>query len=228
MRDSTKAPEGRSTHGFEEDSLVFRIEWSFNSYTTVPILGFAERLASDGFDVDEHFRLRTPYALQLQQSFASHVFRVGSPVTPPVRIKLRARVVQIHRPRVPGSPVKSRTFYSFDDDELSASYFQDSIGLRITPAIADRLRAALEDLRSDMQGHVESLESVERDNLESKLEAVNRVLSNDQKWLDLLQYRDLLADGKREKLVSLVYLAVGDYQTPAYPAVVLHVEHHRS
>ena len=210
--------------GIELDSDIFRIDWMFHRYETVLIRNLKTHLTANGFRTDRYERLTPLYALQLQQEFAKHIFRVGSPAIPPVTLRLKASVVQWFPP--PDSPsYQNETFYSFGDNELSAYYFKGSLRFRITPRIASYLRDALRDLLQLLNDHLVRLTGQAQTNFEHKVRAIERLIENHQKWTDLLGDQTLNEEGGRKELCSSVCLALGTYEPLNHPAVILHVEH---
>ena len=95
LRTPATRADAPATEGVEHEVDVFRIDWLFHRYKTVPIRDLKEHLISNGFRVENYERLTPLYALQLQQEFANKVFRVGVPATPPVTLRLKASVVQL-------------------------------------------------------------------------------------------------------------------------------------
>lgn len=228
MKRSTAEQDADSTHGFEHESEIFRIDWSFKDYETVPIDSLIEYLRDQGFDTCSHSRLRTHYALQLQQRFANRLFRVGAPVTPPINVMLTGSVVQVRPDGTGDASFTPISCYTFDDHEISASYFDRKLHVRITLAMAGQLYSALESLHADLSEHLESLDGTERVNFQKKLDAMHTLLNKDEKWLSVLGDRHLIDDGSKEKLFGSVFLAVGSYKPPNLPAVVLHLQHRNS
>ena len=228
MNRSTARQDTDSTHGFEHESEIFRIDWSFKDYATVPIGSLIEYLRDQGFDTCSHSRLRTHYALQLQQRFANRLFRVGAPVTPPINVMLTGSVVQVRPDGTGDASFTPISCYTFDDHEISASYFDRKLHVRITLAMAGQLYSALESLHADLSEHLESLDGQERVNFQRKLEAMDALLKNDEKWLKVLGDRHLIDDGTMEPLLGSVSMAVGNYDPPNWPAVVLHLQHRNS
>ena len=173
MRSGASAdPEG-STQGLEHNSELFRVNWSFGEYETVPLEKLAAHLEELGFDIQRYLRLRPLYALQLQRAFAAYVFRIGSPVPPPVSLKLEGEIVRF-RP-IGDRGATEELYHQFLDDDLSASYFRGRLRIRITPVMAGRLYSAVEVLRVEMNGHLASLEGGEQENFRRKIEAIDRL-----------------------------------------------------
>ena len=224
LRTPATRADAPATEGVEHEVDVFRIDWLFHRYKTVPIRDLTEHLTSNGFRVESYERLTPLYALQLQQEFANKVFRVGSPATPPVTLRLKASVVQ-WSPVPQSSAYQDDVFCSFTDDEVSAYYFDRSLRLRITPHIAGRLRDALRDLLPTLCEHLDGLADQAHTNFEHKVRAIERLLDDHQKWAGLLGDQTLRGEGSRQRLCTSVYLSVGTCEAFNQPAVVLHIEH---
>lgn len=224
LRTSAPHPDTPVTEGVEHDLDVLRIDWLFHRYETVSIRDLEEYLTSNGYRVDRYERLTPLYALQLQRAFANRVFRIGSPATPPVTLRLNASVVQ-WSPVPQNSVYQNDIFCSFTDDQISAYYFDRSLRFRITPHIAGCLRDALSDLLPTLRHHLDGLADKAHTNFEHKLRAIERLLDDHQKWADLLGDRLLGGEGSRQSLCKSVYLSVGTYEALNQPAVVLHIEH---
>ena len=228
MNRSTPNQSTDSTHGFEHESEIFRIDWSFKDYETVRIGSLKKYLCDQGFDTYSHNRLRTHYALQLQQRFANRLFRVGAPVSPPIHMMLNGSVVQVSPVGTPDDSFTRINCHDFDDHEISASYFDGKLHVRITLAIAEQLYSALESLRGDLSEHLGTLDQRERTTLQNKLDSMDALLKSDEKWLNVLGYSHLIDDGRIKPLLGSIFMAVGDYDPPGRPAVVLHLQHRTS
>ena len=226
LRSLTNDADTTATEGVEHDFDVLRIDWLFHRYKTVPIRDLKTHLTSNGFHVDRYERLTPLYALQLQQEFANKVFRIGSPATPPVTLRLKASVVQWSpSPALENSGYQDEIFCSFTDDEVSAYHFDGSLRFKITPHIAGCLRDALRELLPTLRDHLGGLAEQAHTDFEHKVRAIERLLEDHQKWAELLGDLPLGSEGSRKPLCSTVHLAVGTYDAFNQPAVVLHIEH---
>jgi hypothetical protein len=71
------------TELFEHDDKVYRILWDTKRVTAQPFGEFGNWLRANTYSA-ARYRLRLPFALQVQQLFASDLTRVGMPVAPPL------------------------------------------------------------------------------------------------------------------------------------------------
>ena len=181
-----------TTYGFEHESVVYRVDWDFEKHRSVEIQSLRDYLESERFDISGRDRLRPLYALQLQQKLSNHLFRVGSPVAPPSRIRVRAIIVQyILDDATRETPIVEQV-YEFDPKDLYATYSGKAISIRITPAIAGELRRAVENLHEECAELLESGDSNIGDpHFERKVNAIMNHLDNDDKWASILGDKQL-------------------------------------
>ena len=71
-----------STELYQQDGVNYRIEWDTKNVRTISLSQFRKWTKSKGYE--RVARLRLPFALEIQRTFASDLTRVGSPVTPPI------------------------------------------------------------------------------------------------------------------------------------------------
>ena len=214
-----------ATFGMEHESEVYRLEWNFEKYFAVEIRALRAHLESEGFDVSDRDRLRPLYALQLQQQFGSHLFRVGSPVPPPGRIPVKATIVRHISGRAAHEDPVLETIYEFASDDVYATYSGKVILIRITPTVAGELRKAVEGL------YAESVRLLETDgpavgaqNLRHKVQAIENHLENDDKWISILGDRQLPKRGKSDSLVNgLLLVSDSALPVPNEPTVLFKV-----
>jgi hypothetical protein len=92
----TKKLDSRHKHSpitkyFEYDEKQFRIIWDTKSVTSCKYSDFFGWISKDlGYKRD--FRLRLPYALEIQRAFAADFLRVGLPVIPPIDVPVKATI----------------------------------------------------------------------------------------------------------------------------------------
>ena len=204
---------------------VYRIDWEFQTYRTVALGDLEGYLRKGGFDLSDRDRLRPLYALKLQQEFSSHVFRVGPPIMPPVRIKLRGEIFCT----VGGKS----SIEVLEPEDISMSLFQDKFKMRLTLYIVGRLRQALEGLLAQMTERLRELQEAGRDDealmrevsaLRPKIDAMHRRLDEDERWLDLHGDLDLPEPGNPKKLMQGLYVVYGtEWAEPSEPAILLQV-----
>ena len=215
-----------TTEGMEHDSEVYRIDWQFDTYRTVELGKFEAYMHDEGFDISSRDRLRSLYALKLQQEFGNHILRVGPPVIPPVQMAMSGEIVQ----SMGGERVVCSTL---DAHGVFASFFKGKLSIRITPAIAGQLRSAVENLHGAMKDRLTSLATDQRKNgavkkelsaLVPKVKAIAGHLRIDKSWIELLGDESLPKVGSIRKLLPGLYLARGhEWTDPGGPAVVFQV-----
>ena len=212
-----------TTEGVEHESELYRVEWDFKRYYSVEIRCLQRHLSAEGFETSDRDRLRPLYSLKLQQQFASYLFSVGSPVPPPSRISVNARIVQYIPNQVTAGNPTSETVYKFGRDDIYATYSGDRISIRITPNIADELRKAVERLYRESAELVESNNQAS-DNLKRQIAAIKNHLDNDDKWVSILDDQLLPKAGKSERLANgLLFVSDDDFPVPSTPTVVFYV-----
>ena len=226
IRAAEQNVDANATEGMEHDSEVYRIDWKFDTYRTVKLGELKAYLCDEGFDISGRDRLRSLYALKLQQEFGNHVLRVGPPVMPPVQMKMSGEIVQ----SMDGERVPVNTL---DDDGVFASFFKGKLSIRITPAIAGQLRSAVEKLHAAMRERLTILKTADRSNkaspnelrtLNLKVAAIARHLEIDRSWIELLGDKDLPKIGSIRRLLPNLYLARGhEWTDPTESAVVFQV-----
>ncbi len=67
---------------FELDGRLFRVEWEYEHFVTKKLNEIMKLIDTEGYTLDT--RLRLPYALEIQQIFATNLTRVGLPIPPPL------------------------------------------------------------------------------------------------------------------------------------------------
>ncbi len=218
----------RSLTGVQRGSEILCIHWKFHSYRSVAFGKLPRFLRSQGYDISNRDRLRPLYALQLQQEFARKVTRIGRPVSPPIRVQLRAQII-LSTPR--------RSAPSIDDLDgecLVGSFYEGTCRLHLTTKVVQNMRDSLSELLSDMEFQLRYLTSVsaaskdQRDHrdLTAKKDALVRYLQDDEKWIALLQGRDLPDRDKSTKVGQSLYVTCGHKWTrPTEPYVALQVAH---
>jgi hypothetical protein len=223
VRKSLEEFDETATHGMEHGSEVYRIEWEFRSYRTVPLGELQGYLREQGYQLSNRDRLRPLYALKLQQEFGNHILRVGPPIMPPVHMEMVGEILQC-------MDEQTTLFGLIGKEELYASWFKGNLNVRITPSIAGRLRTAVEGLLAAMKERLAALKAAEQDeaakkalrSLEPKVTAIIEHLANDEKWINLLGDQELTASLKR-KLHGLFFVRGQGWTPPLDPAVVFQI-----
>lgn len=106
--DDMKLPR---TEIFAHEKKLFRVIWRDDRVFTIPYKDLFERMKESGHE--RRYRLRLPYALLVQQSFASRLTRIGLPVAPPicVAVDVHAHCADDHgNARLLCPPVKGGAF----------------------------------------------------------------------------------------------------------------------
>ena len=209
-----------STEGMVDGSEVYRIDWRFNSFKTVPLGELLIFLSDQDFDVTKRDRLRPIYSLKLQHELGNHLMRVGPPIMPPIGRHAKSRI----RYRV-GDEVKN---VELESDEVVISRFKKTSTVRLTPSLVAKLKAAcheaLDDFASTVAAMPESTpEAVKaRKPMVARLDGLKGQVGGPDYWSGMLGDQRLPTDGECTKLKGNVHLAAGvGWAFPAPPAVVL-------
>ena len=220
-----QGPAHATTYGMQHGSEVNRVEWNFTKFYSVEIQSLHARLKCEGFDTSDRERLRPLYALQLQQQFASYLFRVGAPVPPPGRIPVKATIARHISGRAAGKNLVPETILEFDSNDIYATYSGRVISIRITLAIAGQLRNAVEHLYAESVEFLESDDQAAGDqNLQRKVEAIKNHLDNDDKWVSILGDRQLPKRGRSDSLANgLLLVSDVELRVPNEPTVMFNV-----
>ncbi|MGA1840967.1 MAG: hypothetical protein ACMUIU_10110 [bacterium] len=78
-----------------DDGSCFRIIWAIKKWLTKPYGEIEKWLSDEGYE--RVSRLKLPYALQIQQLFASDLTRVGLPVSPPISQPARIQLCTVSK-----------------------------------------------------------------------------------------------------------------------------------
>lgn len=225
VRESPSKPAESATHGMEHGSEVYRIDWKFGSYRTVPLGELQGYLRDEGYQLANRDRLRPLYGLKLQQEFGNHVLRVGPPIMPPVHMGMSGEIFRC----IAG---QTTSIGRIEKEELFASWFKGDLTVRITPTIAARLRGAVEELLVEMQGRLSTLQAANQDenvkkavkSLDFKVTALTDVLAKDDQWIKLLGDQELPAIGSvKKKFNGLFFVRGPGWTPPSDPAVVFEI-----
>ena len=222
--DDAKADsDAPATEGVRHGSEVYRIDWEFKSYRTVPLGELEDYLAKKEVDVSERDRLRPLYALKLQNDFGRQLLRPGHPVMPPFRKGVRGIIAR--------SGPEAELVDDLGDLFLSSALEGSKRTVRFTPALAGRLKAALGVLHGDLvaslpnegdgdQGEENGIPGF----LRQKVEAIGRVLDSEDNWVGLLGEVEVPGLNSVKKMMHGVYIAQGaEWEAPREPAVVFQV-----
>jgi len=209
-----------STEGMLQGSEVYRIDWRFNSFRTVPLGGLAKFLEDEGFDLANRDRLRPIYSIKLQHELGSHLTRVGPPVMPPIAKHVRGKI-RYHS-------VNGVSDIALLASELVVSHFKKKSTIMLTPALISKLKLAcgehLEHLKEQLAAMPEGTaeEQKARKPLASKVEGLTAQLAGSDTWIRLFGDKLLPAEGKCDKVGGCIYVAHGTgWVHPGPPAVVL-------
>lgn len=225
VRENPKKPGEADTHGMEHGSEVYRIEWDFGSYRTVPLGGLRKHLQEGGYNLSNRERLRPLYGLKLQQEFGNHVLRIGPPIMPPVHMPMRGEIFQ-------WIDESTTSFGSLGKDELFASWFKGQLTVRITPSVAGLLRTSVEELLAALKRRLTDLKAAQPDDtvkkaikaLEPKVDAIENNLKEDEKWVALMGDHELSPSLKKVSGIhGLMFVRGEGWQPPSVPAIVLQI-----
>ena len=214
-----------TTEGLGAGSDIYRIDWNFKSYRTVPLGRLKGFLGERGVDLSGRDRLRPLYALKLQQEFGAQLLRAGGPVMPPFRKGVDGNLVR--------SIVESEIVDDLEDVHLSLAFVGKTRTIRITPGIAGRLQVALAELCGVLEEELSALRDGDRGDgdsgreetlLQYKVDAMRRALRDEEKWIGLLGDAELPNLDEKRKLMQGLYLAMGcGWSAPSEPAIVFRV-----
>lgn len=209
-----------STEGMVKGSEVYRIDWRFNTFRTVPLGELAKFLADNGFDLANRDRLRPIYSLKLQHELGSHLTRVGPPIMPPIAKHVCSKIRYRSRTGVADEALPA--------NEIVVSHFKKKSTVMLTPALIAKLKRAcgehLEFLREELAAMPDATEQERKKRAPqvAKVDGLQAQIAGSQTWVRLVGDKSLPADGKIEKLGGSVYVAQGSgWVHPSSPAVVL-------
>ena len=80
--DEPPDPNAEKTEFFVFEETHYRIIWNLKNVISIPLGRFERFMSIKG--CERKYRLRLPYALDIQQRFTSNISRVGLPVSPPL------------------------------------------------------------------------------------------------------------------------------------------------
>lgn len=209
-----------STEGMVQGTEVYRIDWRFNTFRTVPLGELTQFLQDGGFELGNRDRLRPIYSIKLQHELGSHLTRVGPPVMPPISKHARAKI----RYR----SVDGISENALDASEVVVSHFKKKSTVMLTPALISKLKLAcrghLELLRTQLEAmpDVTAEDQKARKPLAAKVQALATQIDGSDTWIKLFGDKPLPAEGKCDRVGGCVYIAHGaGWVHPGPPAVVL-------
>ena len=186
-------PSSACTELLRRGDQIFQIVWDFKRYRTVALNKVRPTLEEDDFDIEDRVRLRPLYALQLQQEFAAHTFRVGVPKAPPV---LRAIDVDIWY-KSKGTVVPADGGKAADRDQVTEPFMvkqsteagaaaytlKGKQHLVPTMALVDMIRDALRDVVSRLEREAAEEGVPERKaQMGTEAKSIQRILDDEEKW----------------------------------------------
>lgn len=209
-----------STEGMVHGAEVYRIDWRFNSFQTVPLDELSKFLIDQGFDISKRDRLRPIYSLKLQHELGSHLMRVGPPVMPPIAKHAKGKIHYRQGTEVAITHIAA--------SELVVSHFKKKATVRLTPALVAKLKLAAGDVLDSVQEKLDAMpsegekEQKLKRNETSKVEALARQINDAAVWIKLLGDHPVPYVGECVSIGGPVYLAAaGNWTLPARPGVVL-------
>ena len=151
------------TAGLVDGDEVYQINWEFAAYQSVTLDKLKDHLEANGYDITMRDRLRAPFSFELQQSFGSRLFRVGTPAMPPIKREVRARAFLVDR----GKIVEERTL---EAPSVFLTWYKEKSHVRLTISHVDELRSLcvsrLERLELERDTLAESLAELDGKQLE--------------------------------------------------------------
>lgn len=217
------AAANSTTEGMVEGSEVYRIDWRFDTFRTVPLIDLATYLQEQGFDISRRDRLRPVYSLKLQHELGSHLMRVGPPIMPPIARHVRSKIRYQLTNTVENQEL--------DAAEVVISRFNKKSTIRFTTSLVAKLKAASANVLDDMKDVLDGLPTdgeaaeKERTNFGYKVSALAAQVNGTDVWSGLLGDQALPPTGQCKKLLGSIYIAAGrDWTLPNQPAVVLAVD----
>jgi hypothetical protein len=229
--------EGPATEGIVLGDQVYRIDWSFSRYRSVPLGKLQAWLEEGGYDTTNRDRLRPLYSLKLQQEFGAHLLRVGPPVMPPLTYAAEGRIYLING----GTRDKVD---EFSDGEVMISHHKGVTLVRMTLKIVDAMKRSAEDLLRHLKadkaakgasnanggGAQEAAKAngeskkpkVDGDQL--KIDALSRDIDSDDYWITLVNDLELNAPGSvLDKGNACSFVRGTDWHNPGKPRIVLEI-----
>ena len=209
------------TEGMSYDCEVYRIDWKFMTYQTVPLGDLKDKLIEVGVDVSDRDRLRPLYAFKLQYDFGKWLLRPGDPVMPPFRKNVQCKILK--------SIDSVESVDGLEDLVLSLAVEENKKSIRITPNLAGQLHNALSDMCFELKERTENKQGNGNglggsEYLDHKIDAIERVLKKDEKWIDLLGDIELPKPKLCKELIKGIYLALGNqWEAPNDPVIILQV-----
>jgi hypothetical protein len=156
------------TDGIVHDESVYRIDWHFRSYTTVPLGALKDYLERQGFKTADRERLRPLHALKLQQAFGSHLTRVGPPVMAPNARRMEAAIIIFTDGHFRETALA--------DGDVVASFHDGATTVRLTTSVVGQLQDAAGELVAELNSALTSIEAEETTSPKAAMQREKRLV----------------------------------------------------
>ena len=148
IKDTAGEAAGAKTEGMEHASKIYRIDWNFKEYMTVALRDLEDERYNAGFDISGRDRLRSLYALKLQQDFGNKQFRVGHPIMPPIRMRMRGETFQYW---INGN------LLMYWITKVFRVYYKEIHTIKITSSVGGKLRRSVDYLHNEIKINLNNL-----------------------------------------------------------------------
>lgn len=219
----TKEDEKKTyTAGIVHENQLYRIDWDFSGHHAVALNGLQTWLVDHSFKTENRDRLRTLYALKLQQEFASYLFRVGPPIMPPMTFAADEAALHIC---IEGAVQES---LKLQHGEVMLSRHKDAVELRTTPRLISQIKAQVSVLLRQLEDNLgcrpeeKAPKPGKPDSDKLRIAAIENNLQDDDFWIALLDgvslpsEKTLYGDGS-----SCSFVRGEDWKIPTKPKIVL-------
>jgi hypothetical protein len=205
--------------GIMRGDQVYRIDWSFSGYRSVPLGQLHSWLVNEGYDTTNRDRLRPLYGLKLQQEFGAHLLRVGPPVMPPLTYAAEGRIYIVNGGQ-------REMVEDFTNGEVMLSHHKGVTVVRMTPKLVDAMRRSATDLLEQLI-HSKAERPAKQGKIDGeqlKIDALRRDIENDDYWIMLVDGVPLNAlDSVLDKGSACSFVHGSEWQNPGKPRVVLEI-----
>ncbi|MEP9369992.1 hypothetical protein [Xanthobacter sp. VNH20] len=209
------------THGHLFGDNVYRIDWNFKEYRSIPLAKLADYLKELGLNVANRDRLRPLYALKLQQEFGAHLMRVGPPIMPPLTYEAEGRVYDNF------GGVKNLG-EEFIQGEVMLSHHQDETRVRMTPKLVDALQRAAQTLVQKMIDAKPAPQPGKPDHEQTKIDALQKEIDNDDFWIGLVEGVTLNGFNSMKAIGTGCSFIRGEWSATGKPRVIFEVSEKRA
>lgn len=174
LDDGEEMPTKTDFFKFENES--YRISWHLKKVSTQPLNALPTWMKKA--KLERKYRMRLPYALDLQQKFISHISRVGLPVAPPIAHQLTISVKAKLFSEDTEVLLKESSDYTFLTITREKNDGRIRLTLDFMMAFKDVLAKKLSDLRKQYPQGSENLPK----GFEQKMGQWEKFLGNIDEW----------------------------------------------